>query len=142
MTKQAQEILDTTEEMIDTGADIAQKASAKTAAKADEVIANTQRAAADSEKSIQAGLRQVKEAVPATLSRAATQAEELARAGIDKARAAGANVADKANKAGETTAQYVREEPAKALLFAAATGAAATLLVGWATHRRSESNRY
>jgi ElaB/YqjD/DUF883 family membrane-anchored ribosome-binding protein len=142
MSKQAQEILDTTEEMIDAGSEAAKKAGAKTAAKAEEAINTTQRVAEDAEKTIQAGLRQVKEAVPVTLHRAATQAEELARAGIDKARAAGTTVATKANKAGEQTAQYVREEPAMALLFAAAAGAAATLLVSWATRRRSVSTRY
>ncbi|AOW12690.1 hypothetical protein LPB72_16875 [Hydrogenophaga crassostreae] len=141
MTSKAKNAVETTEEMVDNGAELAEKTVAKTAAKADNAIDSAQHAVADAEKSIQAGLRQVKEAVPVTLSRAAIQAEELARSGIDKARAAGSTVAVKANKASEQTADYVRREPTKALLMAAAAGAAATLLVGWATRRR-DSNRY
>jgi ElaB/YqjD/DUF883 family membrane-anchored ribosome-binding protein len=81
---------------------------------------------------IEAGADTAQQAV----SRTAHLAEDLARAGIDKARAAGSAVANKAHEVGERTAGYVREEPAKALLIAAAAGAAATLLVGWATRRR------
>ena len=139
MINKAKDAIDSAEEMIENGAELAEKAVAKSSAKADETLASTQRTVADAEKSIQAGLRQVKEAVPVTLSRAANHAEELARSGIDKARAAGASVSVKANKAGEQTADYVRSEPTKALLMAAAAGAVATLLVGWATRRRDHS---
>ena len=137
MSTKANNIEATTEGMIDKGHELVEKA----AAQAEQAISTSQHAVADAEKTIQAGLRQVKEAVPITLSRAATQAEELARSGIDKARAAGSRVAVKANQAGEQTADYVRSEPTKALLMAAAAGAAATLLVTWATRRR-DSNRY
>jgi ElaB/YqjD/DUF883 family membrane-anchored ribosome-binding protein len=137
MSTPSKDFEETTEDMIDKGNELAEKA----AAKADKAIATSQHAVADAEKTIQAGLRQVKEAVPITLSRAASQAEELARSGIDKARAAGSTVAVKANRVGEQTADYVRSEPTKALLMAAAAGAAATLLVTWATRRR-DANRY
>jgi ElaB/YqjD/DUF883 family membrane-anchored ribosome-binding protein len=137
MSTPSKDFEETTEDMIDKGNELAEKA----AAKADKAITTSQHAIADAEKTIQAGLRQVKEAVPITLSRAASQAEELARSGIDKARAAGSTVAVKANRVGEQTADYVRSEPTKALLMAAAAGAAATLLVTWATRRR-DANRY
>jgi hypothetical protein len=137
MSTPSKDFEETTEDMIDKGNELAEKA----AAKADKAITTSQHAVADAEKTIQAGLRQVKEAVPITLSRAASQAEELARSGIDKARAAGSTVAVKANRVGEQTADYVRSEPTKALLMAAAAGAAATLLVTWATRRR-DANRY
>jgi ElaB/YqjD/DUF883 family membrane-anchored ribosome-binding protein len=137
MSTPSKDFEETTEDMIDKGNELAEKA----AAKVDKAITTSQHAIADAEKTIQAGLRQVKEAVPITLSRAASQAEELARSGIDKARAAGSTVAVKANRVGEQTADYVRSEPTKALLMAAAAGAAATLLVTWATRRR-DANRY
>jgi ElaB/YqjD/DUF883 family membrane-anchored ribosome-binding protein len=137
MSTPSKDFEETTEDMIDKGNELAEKA----AAKVDKAITTSQHAVADAEKTIQAGLRQVKEAVPITLSRAASQAEELARSGIDKARAAGSTVAVKANRVGEQTADYVRSEPTKALLMAAAAGAAATLLVTWATRRR-DANRY
>ena len=62
----------------------------------------------------------------------------MARAGIEKARAAGASVAEQANRVGDKTVNYVRDEPTKALLIAVAAGAAATLLIGWATRQRSQ----
>lgn len=124
------------------GADAAQDVAEQSAAKADELLAQTQRATAQTEKTIQAGLKQLREAVPATLSRATTQAEDLARAGIEKARAAGANVAEQANRVGDKTVNYVRDEPTKALLMAVAAGAVATLLIGWATRSRTRSTRY
>ena len=109
--------------------------------KADHMIDATKNAAADAEQSIQGGLNQIREAVPATLSRATHQAEDLARAGINKARAAGQSVANQASQVREQTASYVREEPTKALLMAVAAGAFATLLIGWAT-RGNDRSRY
>jgi ElaB/YqjD/DUF883 family membrane-anchored ribosome-binding protein len=109
------------------------------ASKADEAIHSTQERAAQAEKSLHDGLKQVGEAVPATLARAATQAEELARAGIDRARAAGQTVAQQASHMREQTVSYVREEPTKALLMAVAAGAFATLLIGWATRGNGNS---
>ena len=120
------------------GAETAHNAVASSAAKADEMLAHSQRATAQAEKTIQAGLNQLREAVPATLARASTQAEDMARAGIEKARAAGASVAEQANRVGDKTVNYVRDEPTKALLIAVAAGAAATLLIGWATRQRSQ----
>jgi ElaB/YqjD/DUF883 family membrane-anchored ribosome-binding protein len=120
------------------GLHAAEGAAEKLAVMADDGLAQTQAATAEAEKTIQAGLKQLREAVPATLSRATTQAEELARAGIEKARVAGATVADQANRVGDKTVNYVRDEPTKALLMAAAAGAAATILIGWATRSRPE----
>lgn len=129
---------DTLTQLAKDGADAAHNVAAQTADKADEVLAQSQRVAAKTEKTIQAGLSQLREAVPATLARATTQAEDMARAGIEKARAAGASVAEQANRVGDKTVNYVRDEPTKALLIAVAAGAAATLLIGWATRQRSQ----
>lgn len=138
MNPQVKTAMDNAQNMIESGADNAQRAVTRTADKADELLDSSRRAAAEAEASIQAGLRQVRDAVPAHLHRAAHRAEDLARAGIDKARAAGSAVAHKAHEVGERTTDYVRHEPGKALLMAAAVGAAATLLVTWAASRRAE----
>lgn len=130
--------VDNTQNKIEAGVDTAQQAVARTADKADELMTSSRRAAAEAEASIQAGLRQVRDAVPTHLQRAAHRAEDLARAGIDKARAAGSAVANKAHEVGERTTDYVRHEPAKALFMAAAAGAIATLLVSWAARHRAE----
>lgn len=120
---------------IDKANDIATQA----ANKADQAISTTQSRVADAEQSIQHGLKQIGEAVPATLSRAATQAEDLARAGIDRARAAGQSLTQQASHMREQTVSYVREEPTKAILMAVAAGAFATLLIGWATRGNGNS---
>jgi ElaB/YqjD/DUF883 family membrane-anchored ribosome-binding protein len=118
---------------IDRSADKAHQVVTQATSRADQAITATQDTAAHAEQSVQAGLRQIREAVPATMSRAVTQAEDLARAGIHKARAAGQSVAHQASTMRDQTVSYVREEPTKALLMAAAAGACATLLIGWAT---------
>lgn len=120
---------------IDKAHDIATQA----ANKADQAISTTQSRVADAEQSIQHGLKQIGESVPATLSRAATQAEDLARAGIDRARVAGQSLTQQASHMREQTVSYVREEPTKAILMAVAAGAFATLLVGWATRGNGNS---
>jgi len=126
-------------DMVNTGTDVAHKVLDKAADQAGDMIADTQHAAIEAEASLQAGLRQVREAVPATLAHAASRAEDMARTGIDKARAAGSAVASKASQVGTRTTEYVRQEPAKALLMAAAAGATATLLIGWATRRHTQA---
>jgi len=138
MDNTTRNIADAADEMIERGANATNDVIAKSSAKAGDLLADTQRATVEAEKTIQAGLHQLREAVPATLSRAATQAEDLARAGIEKARAAGDSVRQQAQRAGEHTVSYVREEPAKALLMAMAAGAVVTLLIGWATRPRSQ----
>jgi ElaB/YqjD/DUF883 family membrane-anchored ribosome-binding protein len=117
----------------------AQKSFDRGVDKADQLIDATKDSAANAEKSIKVGLNQIREAVPASLSRAAHQAEDMARAGIDKARAAGQSVASQAGHMRDQTASYVREEPTKALLMAVAAGAVATLLIGWATRSNGRS---
>lgn len=73
---------------------------------------------------------------PGALSHAAGKVEHLTRVGVEKAREAGAQVAQGASQACTRTADYVREEPGKSLLAAALAGAAITALAGWATRSR------
>lgn len=142
MTSSTSNIARTAHDITDQGADAVHNAVNQAADTANNLISKTQNAAAGGEKTIKEGLDTLREAVPATLARASTQAEDLARAGIHKARAAGAQVAEQAHRVGDSTVSYVRREPTKALLIAAATGAAATLLIGWATRDRRISTRY
>ncbi len=139
MNNDTQNFAKDTQQMVDRGADKANQMASQLADKADQMIGATKDAAAHAEQSIQGGLNQIREAVPATLSRAAHQAEDLARAGIDKARAAGQSMSSQASHMREQTVSYVREEPTKALLMAVAAGAFATLLIGWATRGNGHS---
>lgn len=81
------------------------------------------------------GLRELSETVPSALTRAAAQAEDLARRGIARARDAGAQVREQLHSAGDKTTAYIRDEPVKAVLIAAAAGAATALLASWVARR-------
>lgn len=133
----AKHITNAAQEMVDSGASVAEVAVSRAVGKADDLMNEAQRVTTETEKNVQAGVHQLREVIPATIARAATSAEELARAGIEKARAARAAMADKAYQLNEQTTSYVRREPTKALLIAMAAGAAATLAIGWATRNRS-----
>lgn len=84
------------------------------------------------------GLRDLSETVPSALTRAAAQAEDLARRGIDRARQAGTQVREQYVMATDKTTAYIRDEPLKAVLIAAAAGAATALLASWASRRHSD----
>lgn len=133
MDTKVKQSVNTAQDKLEAGLDTAQQVVSTTA---DQLAVSAHRV----EGSIQDGLNQVRAAIPAHLSRAATRAEDLARAGIDKARAAGSQVAAKAQQVGASTTTYVREKPAQALLMAAAAGAAAAVLVGMATRRRADGS--
>jgi ElaB/YqjD/DUF883 family membrane-anchored ribosome-binding protein len=137
MNSTVKNIANTAQDMVDSGASAAEVAVSRVVGKADELMNEAQRATAETEKNLQAGVHHLREAIPATLARAAHSAEDLARAGIEKARAARAAVAEKAHELNDQTTSYVRREPTKAILIAMAAGAAATLVIGWATRNRS-----
>jgi len=135
MNIRAKTTLENTQDMIDQGEQVAHNVIARTAHQADELIAGAQQVAAEADR----GLDRLREDTHGSLTRVAERAEDMARTGIEKARMAGSAVADKASEVGTQTTRYVRREPAKALLMAAAAGAAATLVVSWATRRRSDT---
>jgi ElaB/YqjD/DUF883 family membrane-anchored ribosome-binding protein len=69
--------------------------------------------------------------VPGAVSRAAAQVDELAHKSIERARAASAQVREQMHVAGDRTVNYIRDEPVKAVLIAAATGAVVAMLMSW-----------
>ncbi len=73
----------------------------------------------------------------AGLQRAISDAGELARQGIAKAQQAGQSVREQVGRAGDSTVNYIKEEPVKAVLIAAAAGAAVAALASWLGSRRS-----
>jgi ElaB/YqjD/DUF883 family membrane-anchored ribosome-binding protein len=64
------------------------------------------------------------------LNRLTTQAEMAARRGADVVRDTSNQLREKALQASDTTVGYIRNEPVKAMLIAAATGAALMALIG------------
>lgn len=135
MKIRAKTTLENTRDMIDQGEQIAHQVIARTASQADEMIAGARQVADDADT----GVDHLRQGVQGSLTRVAERAEDMARTGIEKARMAGSAVASKASEVSTQTTRYVRREPAKALLMAAAAGAAATLVVSWATRRRADT---
>ena len=76
------------------------------------------------------------QAVP-LINRLSSQAETAARRGVDAVRDTSAQVREKALKASDTTVAYIKDEPLKAVLIAAATGAALMALVGLLSRSRN-----
>ena len=63
----------------------------------------------------------------------ASQAEAAARRGVDVVKETSAQLRDKALQAQDTTVSYIKDEPVKAMLIAAATGAALMALFSLAS---------
>jgi len=72
------------------------------------------------------------------LNRLTTQAETAARRSADAVRDTSAQVREKALQVSDTTVGYIRNEPVKAMLIAAATGAALMALVGLLSRSRHD----
>jgi len=103
---------------------------------ADQAIKTTQRAAngaLDSLAGTVEGLRQ--EAAP-MLNRVSEQATALAQRGVDAVRDSTHQLRERAVQASDTTAAYIRHDPVKSMLIAAATGAALMALVGLMSRSR------
>lgn len=108
------------------------------AARTDSAIQSTKRVANDALDSLQSGVEDLRRAAPTVLTRAAGQVEDLTRRGIERARETTHQVKDQVSRAGERSVDYIRDEPVKSVLIAAATGAALAALIGWMARSRSD----
>lgn len=110
--------------------DIAQR----TATKADQAVAATQNAVNQTADAVNEGLDNLRESGTSALTRAAAKADALANKGMEQARRAGSAVREQAQVTGDRTVEYIRQEPVKAVLMAAAAGAVVALLLGRRGH--------
>lgn len=69
------------------------------------------------------------------INRLSSQAETAARRGVDAVRETSAQLRERALKASDTTVAYIKDEPVKSMLIAAATGAALMALVSLISSR-------
>lgn len=104
-----------------------QDAADKAADGAQGAIRSTQRAADSALDNLSAKVDDVRSQAAPLLSKVSSQAEAAARRGIDAVRDTSQQLRDKAVQASDMTVAYVKDEPIKAMLIAAATGA---LLMG------------
>jgi ElaB/YqjD/DUF883 family membrane-anchored ribosome-binding protein len=101
------------------------------AAQADSAIDSTRRMANDALDTLTDKVDDVRKAAPGVLSRAAAHVDEITRRSIERAQGARDQVKEKVISAGEVGRGYIRDEPMKSVVIAAATGAAVAALVGY-----------
>ena len=96
---------------------------------ADGAIRSTQRMANDTLDSLAGTVQDLRHQAEPLLNRASNQAAALAQLGADAVHDGARHVRDTAGHARDTTVSYIRDEPVKAMLIAAATGAALMALI-------------
>ena len=82
-------------------------------------------------------VRQLRGSIDPMIDKLATQAQKLARQSLDMAAEASDRAQRSLHRYANVTTRYVANEPVKAVLIAAAVGAAVALLVASARHRDS-----
>ena len=100
----------------------------------DDMTAATDRAAGTAQRAVDSAadtlsskIEDVRNQAGPLINRVSAQAEAAAKRGIDAVRDSSQQLRDKAVKATDSTVAYVKDEPVKSMLIAAATGA---LLMG------------
>lgn len=91
---------------------------------AEQAIKSTQRVANEALDRLAGTVQDMRHQAAPLLNRATEQASELAQLGLDSVRDASQELRNKALRASDNTVNYIKDEPVKALLIAAATGAA------------------
>jgi ElaB/YqjD/DUF883 family membrane-anchored ribosome-binding protein len=103
---------------------------------ADSAIQSTQRFANDTLDSLSNKVHEVRDQAAPVLNRVAEKAETLARRGIDVVKDSSQQLRERALHVSDSTVGYIKDEPIKAILIAAATGAALMALISLMTRSR------
>ena len=103
---------------------------------ADNAIKSTQRVTNDALDSLAGTVQDMRNEATPLLNRATEQASALAQRGVNAVRDSSQQLRDRAVRASDSTVMYIKDEPLKAMLIAAATGAALMALVGLLSRSR------
>ena len=109
------------------------------AASADSAIKSTQRATNSAFDSLAGGVQDLRQQAAPFIARATTQASDLAHRSTEAVRETTQQLRERALRASDNTVNYIREEPVKSMLIAAATGAGLMALISLMT--RSHDRR-
>ncbi len=90
---------------------------------ADQAIRSTQRVANQALDGLAGSVQDLRQQAAPLLNRATEHASVLAQRGVDAVREGSRQVRDQAQRASDGTLHYVRQEPVKSILLAAAVGA-------------------
>jgi ElaB/YqjD/DUF883 family membrane-anchored ribosome-binding protein len=103
---------------------------------ADQAIKSTQRVANGALDGLSNTVKDLHDQATPLLNRAAEQASALAHRSLESAREGTQKIRSQVQHASESTAGYIKEEPFKAVLIAAATGAALMALISLVSRSR------
>ena len=106
------------------------------AGSAEGAIRSTQRMANNALEGLSSSVQDARNEVTPLLNRASEQASALAQRGVNALRDSSQGLRDSATRASDNTVMYIKDEPLKAMLIAAATGAALMALVGMLSRSR------
>ena len=108
----------------------------KVADSADRAIEATQRVANEALDNLAEAVHDVRRHVAPLSHRVTEQATAIVQGGMDSVREASQQVRDRAQHATDSAVGYIKDEPVKAMLIAAATGAALMALISLMSHSR------
>ncbi len=106
------------------------------AASADAAIRSTQRLANQALDGAASSVNSLRDEAAPLLNRASEQLSAMAHRGADAVRHSAQSLRDSADAASNRTVGYIKDEPVKAVLIAAATGAALMALLSLVSHAR------
>ena len=104
---------------------------------ADSAIRSSQRVANEAIDSLAGSAQDLRNEVTPLINRASDQASALAQRGVNAVRDSSQHLRDTAQRATDGTVMYIKDEPLKSMLIAAATGAALMALVGMLNRSRN-----
>ena len=100
---------------------------------ADSAIKSTQRVTNEALDSLAGSVQDLRQQAAPLLERATTQASALAQRSVDTVRDTAQQLRERALRASDSTVNYIKDEPVKAMLIAAATGAGLMALLSLMT---------
>ncbi len=106
---------------------------------ADNAIRSTQHLANSALDSLAGSVQDVRHEAAPLLNRAGEQASALAQRGVNAVRDSSLRLRDSAVQARDGTVLYIKDEPLKSILIAAAAGAALMALVGLLSRSRDRA---
>lgn len=106
---------------------------------ADMVIKSTQRVANGALDGLSDSVQDLRQQAGPVLHNAGEKVSALLQSGVDSVRDTSHQMRESALRASDSTKKYIQEDPVKAILIAAATGAALMALIGLMSRSHSRS---
>ena len=105
---------------------------------ADHAIKSTQRVANEALDGLAGTVQDLRQQASPLLNRVTERASAMAQRGADAVRDGSDQVRERALRASDTTVSYIKDEPVKAMLIAAAAGAAMMAMLSLMTRSRGQ----